>query len=155
MKIIEKALGTLKKRDLVTVATANQSGKPHCAPKLLLKIDHVVMYFIDYSIGKTVENLRVNPEASLSFVDKASRFGYRLNGSVEIIDKGKIYDECLKELKEKEIELFVERVVKGVQNGKAHKDFESEIPEYFLVYKIKIQEGCEISPRGEIKRDQG
>ena len=32
-------------------------------------------------------------------------------------------------------------------------DFESEIPERFLVYKVKIEEGCEISPRGEIERE--
>ncbi|MFA6379323.1 MAG: pyridoxamine 5'-phosphate oxidase family protein [Candidatus Omnitrophota bacterium] len=155
MKIIKKALGTLKKYEFITVATADKSAKPHCAPKLLLKIDNGIIYFIDFSIGKTIENLRVNPEASLSFIDAASRFGYRLNGSVEIIDKGKIYDESLKELHEKEIELFAERVVRGVQDGKAHKDFESEIPESFLVYKIKVEEGCEINPRGEIKREIG
>ena len=91
----------------------------------------------------------------MSFIDINSLLGYVLNGTVEIIEKGKIYDECLKELREKEIELSVERVVKGVQDGKPHKEFELEIPERFLVYKVKIEEGAEISPRGEIKREDG
>lgn len=64
-----------------------------------------------------------------------------------------IYDECLGELREKEIELSVERVIRGVRGGKLHKRFELEIPEQFLVYKVKIEEGCEIGPCGEIKRE--
>jgi hypothetical protein len=78
-----------------------------------------------------------------------------LNGKLEVIEKGKIYDECLKELREKEIELSVERIVKGVKDGKPHKEFELEISERFLVYVVKIEEGCEIGPRGEIKREDG
>jgi predicted pyridoxine 5'-phosphate oxidase superfamily flavin-nucleotide-binding protein len=153
MSVIEEALGVLKAREFVVVATANKGGKPNSAPKLLLKIDGGIVYFIDYSIGKTAENLKVNPEVSLSFIDANSLVGYRLNGKVEIIEKGKIYDECLKELREKEIKLSVERIIKGVQDGKSHKEFELEIPERFLVYKVKIEEGSEISPRGEIKRE--
>ena len=153
MREIEKALKVMKVKEFVQVATANKGGKPNSAPKLLLKIDGGIVYFIDYSIGRTVENLRVNPEASLSIIDVNSLFGYRLNGKVEIIAKGKIYNECLKELREKGIKLSVERIVKGVQDGKAHKDFESEMPERFLIYKVKIEEGCEITPRGVIKRE--
>ena len=58
-----------------------------------------------------------------------------------------------KELREKEIKLSVERVIKGVQDGKSHKDFESEMPERFLIYKVKIEAGYEITPRGVIKRE--
>ena len=72
---------------------------------------------------------------------------------VEIIEKGMIYDKCLNELREKEIELSVERIVKGVRDSKPHKEFELDIPERFLVYKVKIEEGSEISPRGVIKRE--
>ena len=40
MSIIEKALGVMKTREFVAVATADKGGKPNCAPKLLLKIDY-------------------------------------------------------------------------------------------------------------------
>lgn len=153
MREIERALKIIKAREFIAVATANKGGKPNCAPKLLLKIDGGITYFIDYSIGKTLENLKVNPEVSLSVVDVNSLFGYRLNGKAEIIEKGKIYDECLKELQKKEIKLSVERIVKGVQDGESHKDFELENLERFVVYKVKIEEGCEITPRGVIERE--
>jgi predicted pyridoxine 5'-phosphate oxidase superfamily flavin-nucleotide-binding protein len=154
MKIIKKAITFLQASEFVVVATADKEGKPNCAPKLLLKIDGEVIYFIDYSIGRTFRNLRVNPQISLSFMDIHSLSGYRLSGSVEIIENGEVYDECLKELRVKEIDLSVERIVKGVQNGKVHKYFESEIPERFLIYKVKIEDGCEITPRGLIRRER-
>jgi predicted pyridoxine 5'-phosphate oxidase superfamily flavin-nucleotide-binding protein len=153
MSVIEKALKILKTREFVSMATAEKSGKPNSAPKLLLKIEGKIVYFIDYSIGKTAENLKANPEASLSFFDIDSLIGYRLNGKVSIIEKGVLYDECLKELAKKQVELSVERVVKAVHDGKAHKEFGLEVPERFLIYRIKIEEGCEVSPRGEIKRE--
>jgi predicted pyridoxine 5'-phosphate oxidase superfamily flavin-nucleotide-binding protein len=153
MSIIKKALELLKKREFITVATADKRGKPNAAPKFVLKVNDRTVYFIDYSIGKTFENIKANPEVSLSFINIHSLVGYRLNGKVEIIEKGEIYDECLKDLREKEIELSVERIVKGVKDGKSHKGFELEIPERFLVYVVKIEEGCEISPRGEIKKE--
>ena len=153
MSIIEEALGVLKAREFIAVATADKRGKPHSAPKLLLKIVGGMVYFIDYSISRTAENLKANPVVSLSFIDIDSLFGYVLNGTVEIIEKGKIYNECLKDFREKKIGLSVERVIKGIHEGKTHKEFELEIPERFLVYKVKIKEGAEISPRGEIKRE--
>jgi uncharacterized pyridoxamine 5'-phosphate oxidase family protein len=153
MSLIEKALKILKVSEFITVATSNGRGRPNAAPKLLLKIDGRTAYIVDYSIGRTYENLKINPEISLSFIDAHSLFAYRLNGSVEIIEKGRIYKECLKELRKKEIDLSVERIVQGVQEGKAHQDFELGIPEQFLLYKVAITEGCEITPRGVISRE--
>ena len=155
MLIIDKALGVLKTKEFIAMATADKSGKPHSAPKFLLKIEGGIIYFIDYSIGKTAENLKVNPDVSLSFIDVNSLVGYILNGKVEIIEKGKTYSDCVKEMADKEIKLSVERVVKGVRDGQPYKEFELEIPERFLLYKVKIFECCEISPRGEIQRESG
>ncbi|MFA5260070.1 MAG: pyridoxamine 5'-phosphate oxidase family protein [Candidatus Omnitrophota bacterium] len=152
MSIIEEALGVLKTREFVAMATADKGGKPNCAPKLLLKIIDGVVYFIDYSMGKTAENLKANPAVSLSFIDINSLFGYVLNGTVDIIEQGLVYDQCLGELREKKIKLSVERIVQGIHDGKPHKAFELEFPERFLVYKVIIAEGAGISPRGEIKR---
>jgi predicted pyridoxine 5'-phosphate oxidase superfamily flavin-nucleotide-binding protein len=153
MSIIENALELLKTTEFIEMATADKEGKPNSAPKLLLKVDGKVVYLVDYSIGKTAENLKVNSRVSLSFIDSGSLFGYKLNGKAEIIKEGAIYDKCLKELQEKEIELTVERVVKAVHDGKSHKDFELEMSGRFLLYKVKIEEGSEISPRGDIKRE--
>jgi predicted pyridoxine 5'-phosphate oxidase superfamily flavin-nucleotide-binding protein len=153
MNIIEKVLERIKLRKFVAVATSDRAGVPNSAPKLLLKIDGKAVYLVDYSIGKTHENLKINPQISISFIDGDSLFGYKLEGKAEIIEKGKVYEECLNELKERELELTIERVIEGVRAGKPHKVFEVEIPERSLVYKVKIEAGSEITPWGEIKRE--
>ena len=89
----------------------------------------------------------------LNILDLNTFFGYKLNGEAEIIESGDIYDECLKDLQRREIQLSVERVIEAVRSDDARKVFELEIPEKFLVYKIKIKEGVEITPRGELKRE--
>lgn len=154
MSIIEKAAGLLKEREFVDMATADKDGKPNSAPKLLLKTQGTALYFVDYSIGKTSENLKVNPLACLSFMDLESLSGYRLYGRVEIIEKGKLYEECLKELRQRKMQLSIERIIKGVHSSKAHDKFELEFPERFLVYKVMVDEASEITTRGEIKKEE-
>ncbi|MBU1044601.1 MAG: pyridoxamine 5'-phosphate oxidase family protein [Candidatus Omnitrophica bacterium] len=153
MSVIEKAFAVLQRIEFVAMATSGKNGKPNSSSKLLLKIEGSTVYFIDYSIGRTAENLQVNPEVSLSFIDINSLLGFRLNGKVKIIGKGKTFDECRKDLQKKEIKLSAERIIRGIHEGKSYKEFELAIPERFLVYKVKVEEGCEISPRGEIKRE--
>ena len=152
MNILEKALGVMEQREFIGLATANKKAVPNAAPKLLLKSTGKTIYFVDYSFGRTAENLRENPQVSFCLMDHNALIGYRLTGSVEIIEKGKIYEECLKELREKQISLSVERVLKAVQQNTVHKGFEVEIPERFLLYKVTVEEAVEITPRGEVKR---
>jgi uncharacterized pyridoxamine 5'-phosphate oxidase family protein len=153
MPIINTALTLLKSREFVALATASPDGKPNCAPKLLLKVDGRTAYFIDYGIGRSFDNIKANPEVSLSVLDADSLMAYRLNGKVEIVDGGPAYEECLKEFTARQIELSAQRIVKGVQDGKRHAGYEVDITEKFLVYIVTIDEGCEISPRGAVKRE--
>jgi predicted pyridoxine 5'-phosphate oxidase superfamily flavin-nucleotide-binding protein len=153
MKIREKAALLLKAREFINLATADKSGNPNSAPKFLLKVDGSLAHFIDYSIGKTADNLRVNPKVSFSLVDVDTLIGYKINGKAEIIESGKAYDDCLKELSSRKIKLSVERIIKGVHADKAHNDFELAIPEHILVYRVKFEDVVEITPRGELRRE--
>ena len=155
MKVILKALELIKKVEFVEMATVDASGEPNSVPKFLLKTEGVSIYLIDYSIGRTAENLRDNPSVSISFIMMDSLLGYRMNGKAEIIRSGEVYDKCLNEMREKAIDLTAKRVVDGVHDDKPIKDtaYETEMSKPILLYKIDIEEGCEISPRGEIERE--
>src|SRR3989338_2028990 len=99
--IEDRALNILKNRAFVSVATADKSGNPNAAPKFLLKIDKRFVYLIDYTMGRTAENLKANPKASLSFMDIDNLVGYRIDGHVHLVSKGDEYDEILRELEKK------------------------------------------------------
>lgn len=152
--MITKKIGEiLKKRDFISIASCDFKGRPNVAPKFLLKIEDNFIYLADYVVGRTYENLKVNPRVSLSIMDTDALKGYQINGSVEVIEKGALYDSILDELKNKEISLATERVIKGVQQGQKHESFELSFPERIVLFKIKIEEAIEIDSSGKLQRE--
>jgi uncharacterized pyridoxamine 5'-phosphate oxidase family protein len=151
--IAKRIRDLLKNVEFIDVATADLSARPTVAPKFLLKFDNDFVYLVDYVMSRTWENLKSNPLVSLAVMDTETLFGYQLNGLVEIVHPGSLYDKLVKELLEKEITLSTERVIKGVSRGKKHESFEAGIPARFALFKVKIEEVVEIGPRGELKRE--
>jgi len=152
--MLDKIKRILTKREFISVATSDFSGRPNAAPKFFLKLEHGFVYLVDYTIGRTWENLKSNPRVSLSLMDTDSLYGYQINGSVEIIDKGEEYHKIMNELLQKEIDLSVKRITEAVVSGKVHESFEVAIPKRIIVFKVKIEEVAEIGPRGELKREK-
>ncbi len=143
----------LKGREFISVATSDFEGRPNAAPKLLLKVQDNCIYLVDYSLSRTWENLKVNPQASLSFMDVDALMGYQVNGMVEIIDKGTAFQQLLEELREREIHLSVKRIIEGVKREKASLNFELGMPERFAIFRVDIKEIVEIGPKGELTRE--
>ena len=152
--LTKKISGFLKNREFISVATCDLNSRPNAAPKFLLKIEDNLIYLIDYHFSRTWENLKINPRASLSFTNTDNLTGYQINGSVQIIDKGQEYNKILHELREKEINLSVKRIIDGVYREKTHESFEVAMPDHFIVFKVKIEEVVEIGPAGDLKREK-
>jgi uncharacterized pyridoxamine 5'-phosphate oxidase family protein len=144
----------LKDKEFISVATCDSRCQPNAAPKFILKLTGSHIYLVDYTIGKTWENLTVNPLASLSFMDTDKLIGYQLNGPVEIIERGPEYEKLQEEFLQKEISLSTKRIIEGIYRGKKHETFEVSIPERFVIFKMKIAEIVEIGSRGELKREK-
>lgn len=142
----------LQSREFITVGTCDFKGRPNVAPKFLLKLEKNFIFLIDYTIGKTLENLKINPRVSLSIMDLDALMGYQLNGSAEIINQGKEYDLTLNEFLEKQTNLSAMRIIEGLEKGKTHRIFELAFPEQVVIYKIKIEEIVEIAPQGKLTR---
>jgi len=151
--MLKKITELLQKKEFISVATSDLSGRPNAAPKFLLKVENNLIFLIDYTQGKTWENLKKNPRVSLSFMDTESLTGYQINGGVKIIDKGPAYNKIFKELLQKEIDLSCRRIIEGVVHEKGHKSFEVAIPDKVVIFKIEIEEIAEIDHRGEIRKE--
>jgi predicted pyridoxine 5'-phosphate oxidase superfamily flavin-nucleotide-binding protein len=144
----------LENREFVSVATCDFKGRPNVAPKFFLKMEQNYLYLIDYVFGTTFTNLKLNPRISISVMDKEAMTGYQLNGSVEIIENGEEYKKVEAELLQREIDLSAKRIIEGVVQGKAHKNFELSLPEKFVVFKFKLEEVVEIGHKGDLKREK-
>ncbi|MEI6832237.1 MAG: pyridoxamine 5'-phosphate oxidase family protein [Candidatus Omnitrophota bacterium] len=144
----------IESREFISVATCDLEARPNAAPKFLLKVERDHIYLVDYIIGRTFENLQINPKVSLSFIDSFTLIGYQINGKVEIIDSGAEYKDILKELQNKQIDLSTKRVMDGVVKGQVHKAYEVGSPEQFVILKIKVEEVVEIRPSGTLRREK-
>jgi predicted pyridoxine 5'-phosphate oxidase superfamily flavin-nucleotide-binding protein len=152
--VIKKVSELLRVREFISVATSDSKGMPNAAPKFVLKLENNFIYLVDYVIGRTWENVKVNPRISLSFMDTDTLVGYQINGPVEIIDSGPEYDKILKELLQKKIDLSTKRIIEGVETGKVHGSFEVAIPDKIVILKVRLEEIVEIGTSGELKRQR-
>lgn len=149
----EKLKKLLRNREFLNVATADQTGMPNAVPKFLLKCDLPYIYLIDYTFGQSISNLRVNPRASLCLMDVDNLQGYRLNGTVELIENGQDHQKIAQELEKKSIQLTAGRVIEGMRTGKKFEHYEIEIPDRFVAMKIKIEDVVQIGARGDLYRE--
>lgn len=152
--INKKMRELLKNREFLNVATCDFDGKPNVVPKFLLKTEGNSLYLADYVIGRTWNNLKVNPKVSLCFMDLDTLTGYQLNGKVEIIEKGQDYDKLLNELTEKEVSLSAKRVIDALGSGRRYKNFEVSMADRILILKVNIEEVVEITSHGKLNREQ-
>jgi predicted pyridoxine 5'-phosphate oxidase superfamily flavin-nucleotide-binding protein len=153
--VINKNIKALiETREFISVASCDLEARPNAAPKFLLKVEGSYIYLVDYVIGRTFRNLKVNPRVSISFFDNSSLVGYQLNGQVEIIDSGPEYQQALEQLHRKEIDLATTRIIDGVIKGQAHKAYEVAASKQFIILKVKIEEVVQMQPGGSLERER-
>ena len=153
--MINKNMKTLlESREFISVASCDLEARPNAAPKFLLKVEANYIYLVDYIIGNTFRNLKVNPRVSLSFLDNNSLVGYQINGKVEIIDKGPEYLAALDDLARKEINLSATRIIDGVIKGQVHKAYEVAASKDFVILKVKVEEIVQIQSSGSLHREK-
>ena len=144
----------LKTRTFLSVGTADKTGRPNAAPKFFLKHEKPYIYLIDFSFATTTKNLKENPQASLSFMDMDNLEGYRLYGEVELIEKGPEFRRLSKEVERRTIQLSAERLIEASRTGKKYSHYELEMPDKFVVIKVKIKEMTKIGTRGDFYREK-
>ncbi len=148
-----KVKGLLGQTSFIHIASCDFDNNPNAAVKLVLKVEGNFVYLADYTEGKTYQNLKINPIASLSFDNRDTLSGFQINGPVEIIDKGAEYDIICSELHKKELNLSAERIIKAVSEGKVTKDFEINANKKVVIFKVKIESVAEFKYTGEIIRE--
>ncbi|HTZ11693.1 MAG TPA: pyridoxamine 5'-phosphate oxidase family protein [Candidatus Margulisiibacteriota bacterium] len=142
----------LENRGFVSIGTSDANGQPCVVPKFLIAVEDDFIYIADFLIAPTFENIKVNPKVSLAAIDMDTLLRYQINGTAQIIDKGLEHDKLVSELRKRELNFTVERIVKGVQKEQKHKDFEYTFPERFVVIKIKVKDILKIMPNAKSER---
>lgn len=142
----------LENQEFINIATCDFDGHPNVAPKFVLNIGNDYIYLVDYVMGETYQNIKINPKISISTVNTDTLTGYQINGKAQIIETGTEYASFIEEFRKKQIQFSVTRIIEGVHKQAKHRTFETSLPERFVVFKIKLDEIVEIIPTGRLKR---
>jgi hypothetical protein len=144
----------VRERQFINIATCDNESHPNAAPKYILKLDNNFLYLVDYTRGRTYENLKINDEVSLPLIDNDTLIGYQVNGAAKILERGVEYGKLKKELTEKITRCSVDRIIAGVKSEHAHQGIEIVFPDDVAIIKITIKEFVEIGPAGTIVREK-
>ncbi len=83
------------------VATASKDGLPNVAIKGSLRVlDDEHLMVADLFSLKTRKNLEENPQVAVMVYDDATRKGYSLKGTAEMISSGPLFDQMVEILKQ-------------------------------------------------------
>jgi len=82
------------------IATASKDGMPNVAVKGSLRVlDDGHLVFADIYSVKTRKNLEENPKVAVMVADIATREGFLLKGTAELLTEGTAYEQVIEELK--------------------------------------------------------
>ena len=154
VNLLEKVAKLLEKKEFVYIATCSQDCEPYATPKFLVRVENNCIYLADFAISQAYENLKVNPKMSIAAMDHDTLHGYRINGDVAILEEGPEFDKILKELRKKEMNLTIERVVRAVQTGVTHENFELEFPKRLAIFKMHVDLVMQVGPRGQLHKEK-
>jgi len=83
------------------VATATKEGVPNVTPKGTARImDDQHIMFADLFSLKTRRNLEQNPRVAVTVIDPATKTGYQIKGTAELLSSGPLYDQMADQLKQ-------------------------------------------------------
>jgi len=151
--ITEEIRDLLRLKEFVFVATYSPDGVPNSAPKFLVKSEGNFIYLADFVIGQTWENLKLNPKASLSFMDIKELTGYQINGSVELLNSGKEYDKTIQELEKKEVSFTSKHIIEELREQATYNEYEVTFPKRVVIFKIKVEGVTKIGPKGNLAKE--
>ena len=120
-------------------------------PKYIIKIDDGFIYLADYVMGKTFQNLKVNPKISLSTIDMKTLEGWRINGTVRIMTRGAQYKILSKTMINLEVHNTARRVIEDVQGVQKHNVYEVSFPKKVVILKVKCENITKIGITGKLQ----
>lgn len=135
------------------ISTIDKKGYPHNSCKGIVQIDESgKVYLLDLYMAGTYENLKANPNISITAVDEHKFTGYCLKGKAKIVQKNKVSKSILKLWEDKVTSRISHRLLKNMKGEKGHQTHPEALlpaPTYLIV--ADIDEIVDLVP-GHIKR---
>lgn len=150
MKLLNEAvIQFFQKQGCVVVSSVDSRGFPHSSCKGIVKIENGGrIYLLDAYKGKTWQNLKKNPYASITSFDEDKFIGYCLKGKAHILSKEELGAEIIRAWEDKITSRLTLRLLKNIRGETkghpAHPEALLPKPEHMIV--IDVEEVVDLTP---------
>jgi len=132
----------------VIVSTIDQKGLPHNSCKGIIEINrNGLIYLLDVYKQKTFQNLKGNPNISITAVDEHRFVGYSLKGRAKIIASANLDPKVIKSWEERVSGRISQRLIRNIHEEKGHAHHpEAQLPKPEYLIAVKVNEIVDLTP---------
>lgn len=140
-KLAREIVNFFQNQNFTIISTIDKFGSPHNSCKGIVKISPSGrIYILDLYKSKTFENLRDNPNISITAVDGHIFKGYCLKGKAKIIGSDKLKPDIFKAWEDRINSRITQRVLKNIRGEKGHShhpEVRMPKPRYMILMEVK------------------
>jgi len=147
-KIAAEVIDFLRAQGFVVVSSIDKNGFPHSSCKAIIRIDQAGKIFLmDVYHGTTCENIKHNPQISISAVDEHKFMGYCLKGRGEIMSDNNLNQEIIKSWEDNITSRLAKRLLRNLSEdkGRGHHP-EASLPHPKHIIAIEVEEIVDLAP---------
>ncbi|MDD5477445.1 MAG: pyridoxamine 5'-phosphate oxidase family protein [Candidatus Omnitrophica bacterium] len=148
IKIPAGVIDFLRAQSFVVISSVDKAGFPHSSCKAIIKIDQAGKIFLmDVYHGATCENIKRNPQISISAVDDHKFMGYCLKGKGEIIFDDNVSQEMIKIWEDNITSRLAKRLLRNLSGDRGHGHHpEASLPHPKHIIAIEVEEIVDLAP---------
>lgn len=138
----------LHTQSFVIISSIDKHGFPHSSCKDIARIDpRGRVYLLDAYYGVTAENIKRNPQVSISVVDEHKFIGYCLKGKARVMLDNNISQEIIKRWEDKITSRLAKRLLRNLSGDKGHGHHpEASLPFPKHIIIIEVEEIVDLAP---------
>ncbi|MDD4900409.1 MAG: pyridoxamine 5'-phosphate oxidase family protein [Candidatus Omnitrophica bacterium] len=148
-KLPEEVKNFFQNQGFVIVNTIDPQGYPHSSCKGIVKISkNGKLYLLDLYRGKTFENLKNNPQVSITAVNEHKFHGFCLKGKAAMLAEGKFNTSLSMAWEERIASRITQRLLKNVRGEEGVKHHPEALlpqPEYLIA--VEVEEIIDLTPQ--------
>jgi uncharacterized pyridoxamine 5'-phosphate oxidase family protein len=124
----------------VIVSTIDKRGAPHNSCKGIINISPAgKVYLLDVYLKDTYNNLKTNPNISITAVNEHKFKGYCLKGKARLINRDSLSPQIKKSWEARIAGRITQRLIKNLREEKGHPRHPEALlprPEYMIVMEV-------------------
>lgn len=147
-RLNEAVINFFQNQGCVIVSTIDRQGFAHSSCKGLVKMNSKgEVYLLDLYKARTFENLKRNPQMSMTAIDEHRFIGYCLKGKAQILSAREMQPQIIKAWEDRITGRITRRLLRNIHEEKGHPRHPEILlprPQYLIL--MKVEEVVDLTP---------